>query len=31
MALHGLSSQRFFREPETFIHASQNMAAYFRL
>ena len=29
MWLHGLSSQRFFREPETFIHASQNMAAYF--
>lgn len=29
MGLHGLSSQRFFREPETFIHASQNLAAYF--
>jgi uroporphyrinogen-III decarboxylase len=29
MALHGLSSRRFFREPETFIHASHNTAAYF--
>jgi uroporphyrinogen-III decarboxylase len=29
MWLHGLSSQRFFREPETFIHASHNLAAYF--
>ena len=29
MWLHGLSSQRFFREPGTFIHASQNLAAYF--
>jgi uroporphyrinogen-III decarboxylase len=29
MALHGLSSRRFFREPETFIRASHNTAAYF--
>jgi uroporphyrinogen-III decarboxylase len=29
MWLHGLSSQRFFREPDTFIHASQNMVAHF--
>jgi uroporphyrinogen-III decarboxylase len=29
MALHGLSSRRFFHEPEAFIRASGNMAAYF--
>lgn len=29
MAMHGLSSQRFFSEPEPFIHASANMARYF--
>ena len=29
MWLHGLSSQRFFREPGTFIHASQTLTACF--
>jgi uroporphyrinogen-III decarboxylase len=29
MALHGLSSRRFFCEAETFVHASHNMAVYF--
>jgi hypothetical protein len=29
MALNRLSSRRFFREPEAFIHASANMASYF--
>ncbi len=29
MTLYGLSVRRFFREPETFIHASHKMAAYF--
>jgi uroporphyrinogen-III decarboxylase len=29
MAMHGLSSKRFFSEPEPFINASRNMAEYF--
>ena len=29
MGLQGLSNQRFFREPDAFIHASHNMATYF--
>lgn len=29
MAMHGLSSKKFFSEPEPFINASRNMAEYF--
>ncbi len=29
MSLHGLSPQRFFREPAPFVHASYNTARYF--
>ncbi len=29
MSMHGLTSDRFFREPETFVHASYNMASFF--